>query len=221
MVTLVKHEWHQVDSQFAFEITPEILSEIYPDLDEDELTAKLSSIESGEVTIEELLEAANQNNVDFDWERQNDDFWTERKGGYDVSYELGDESSWKHEPAPPLPNRKCSHCRWEGQKYSARYVGFDQDGKVVDDESAIEPTVIKTLCPMCDSSLLSINHTRKCISCEWMGDDSEVEDVWSKDEDERHREEGEYCPLCASRVEEVIPTTEDIEQAIADLQKLF
>jgi len=221
MVTLVKHEWHQVDSQFAYEITEEILSEIYPDLDEDEITAKLSSIESGEVTIEELLEDADQNNVDIDWERQNDDFWTERKGGFEVSYELGDESSWKHEPAPPLPKRKCSHCRWEGQSYDVRSVGFDQEGKELDDDSEIEPTVIKYVCPMCDSSLIKINPTRKCISCDWTGDVLEVDNVWDQDADDRHREEGDYCPVCASKVEHVLPTADNIEQVIADLQKLL
>ena len=37
MVTIVKHEWHQVDSQFAYELTKDVLEEIYPDMDEDEL----------------------------------------------------------------------------------------------------------------------------------------------------------------------------------------
>ena len=49
MVTIVKHEWHQVDSQFAFELDETVLSEIYPDLDEDEIAEKLQQIENGEI----------------------------------------------------------------------------------------------------------------------------------------------------------------------------
>jgi hypothetical protein len=30
MVTIVKHEWHQVDSQFEIELDEALLSEIYP-----------------------------------------------------------------------------------------------------------------------------------------------------------------------------------------------
>ena len=39
MVTIVKHEWHQTDRQYAMEIDEDLLSEIYPDLDEDEIAA--------------------------------------------------------------------------------------------------------------------------------------------------------------------------------------
>ena len=37
MVTLVKHEWHSVDSQFALELDIDLLGEIYPDLKKKEL----------------------------------------------------------------------------------------------------------------------------------------------------------------------------------------
>ena len=90
MVTLVKHEWHQVDSQFALELDEALLSEIYPDLDEDEIAEKLAQIESGDITVEEIVEDAMDNNVDLDWDRTYDDWWTERKGGYEVTYELDD-----------------------------------------------------------------------------------------------------------------------------------
>ena len=38
MVTIVKHEWHQHDRQYAIELDEALLSEIYPDLDEDEIS---------------------------------------------------------------------------------------------------------------------------------------------------------------------------------------
>jgi hypothetical protein len=90
MVTLVKHEWHQVDSQFEIELDESLLSEIYPDLDEDEITEKLAQIESGDITVDEIVEAAYDNNVDLEWDRTYDDWWTDRKGGYEVTYELGE-----------------------------------------------------------------------------------------------------------------------------------
>jgi len=31
MVTIDKHEWHQVDAQFAYELDDDTLREIYPD----------------------------------------------------------------------------------------------------------------------------------------------------------------------------------------------
>jgi hypothetical protein len=90
MVKLVKHEWHQVDSQFEFELDASKLSEIYPDLDEDEINEMLGQIESGELSVDDIVKEAYNNNVDLDWDRTYDDWWTERKGGYDVTYELGD-----------------------------------------------------------------------------------------------------------------------------------
>lgn len=90
MVTLVKHEWHQVDSQFEIELDESLLSEIYPDLDEDEIAQKLIDLKSGEVSVEEIVEDAMDNSVDLDWDKTYDDWWTDRKGGYEVTYELGE-----------------------------------------------------------------------------------------------------------------------------------
>ena len=88
MVQIVKHEWHRVDSQFTAEIDEDLLSEIYPDLDEDEISAILKQIEDGEVDIDALIGEALDNNVDIEWDREYDDWFTERKGGYEVTYEV-------------------------------------------------------------------------------------------------------------------------------------
>jgi hypothetical protein len=143
MVTLVKHEWHQVDSQFAYELDEATLGEIYPDLDEDELAARMAEIESGEFDVDQLLDDAYENNVDIDWDRQYDDWWTDRKGGYDVTFELGDESSWITPDTPPPPTHKCTKCKWTGQSYDAEWQWSE------DDEDA-EP---KKVCPYCESDL--------------------------------------------------------------------
>ena len=115
MVTLVKHEWHQVDSQYAIELDEDLLSEIYPDLKKKEIKKLLKDIENGDADFEDVLNDAWENDIDIEWEHQYDDNWTMRKGGYDVTYELGDEDSWHHEPPPPEPTHKCTRCKFKGQ----------------------------------------------------------------------------------------------------------
>ena len=145
MVTIVKHEWHQHDRQYAIELDEALLSEIYPDLDEDEIAQKLADIESGEVDYEEVINDAYENDVEIEWEFQYDDCWTDRKGGYDVTYELGDEDSWHSDPPEPDPTHKCTKCKWVGQSYDADWKWQDSDGNDLDEA--------KKVCPMCDSDI--------------------------------------------------------------------
>lgn len=147
MVTIVKHEWHQVDVQYAIEIDDDLLHEIYPDLDEDEIAEKLQQLENGEIDVEEIVDDAYENDVDLEWDHQYDDMWTMRKGGYDVTYELGDESSWVTPDAPPEPTHKCTKCKWTGQSYDADWQ-FSAD----EDEEA------KKVCPYCESDLELTEH---------------------------------------------------------------
>lgn len=147
MVTIVKHEWHQVDSQFAFELTKDTLEEIYPDMDEDELETLWQEVEAGEADIDQIISDAYDEGVDIDWDRQYDDWWTDRKGGYEVTYEYGDESSWV-DNTPPEPTHKCTKCKWIGQSYDAdwNFDEKDEDGET------------KKMCPMCESDLELTEH---------------------------------------------------------------
>ena len=146
MVTIVKHEWHQHDRQYAIEIDEALLSEIYPDKEEDEIKVILDGISDGTYDYEDVLNDALDNDVEIEWEFQYDDCWTDRKGGYDVTYELGDEFSWHVEPEPPKPTHKCSNCKWVGQSYDAEWSWVYKGGKKLDE-------AVKT-CPMCDSNLV-------------------------------------------------------------------
>ena len=139
MVTLVKHEWHQVDRQYAYELDEEKLVEIYPELDDVEIAEKLRQVEEGEIDLEELLQDAYDNDVEIEWEHQYDDCWTDRKGGYEVTFELGDGDSWHPSPEEPEPTHKCTKCKWTGQSYDADWVYSDVDGE----ESRL-------VCPMCE-----------------------------------------------------------------------
>jgi hypothetical protein len=89
MVTVVKSEWHQVEKRYGVDIDEDILSEIYPDLDDEEIEIKLAELESGEVDIDEVIGDADDVGVDLDWDwLDEDDWWTDRKGGYEVTYEV-------------------------------------------------------------------------------------------------------------------------------------
>ncbi len=159
MVTIVKHEWHQHDRQYAIELDESLLSEIYPDLDEDEIATMLKQIEDGELDYEEVINDAWENDVEIEWEFQYDDCWTDRKGGYDVTYELGDESSWHSEPEEPPATHKCTKCRWEGKSYESRTAYLNEQGEVLPDDCA-EWHDTKDVCPMCDSEIALTEYGR-------------------------------------------------------------
>jgi len=187
MVTIVKHEWHQVDSQFAYELDEDKLSEIYPDLDEDEIASLLQQIIDGEVDIDDVMNEAWNNDIDIDWERQYDDWWTDRKGGYDVTYELGDEDSWVEPQKEPEPTHKCTKCRWTGSKWSTLTQYLREDGTVIEDyySSDEESHSEKDVCPMCDS-------------------DVELTEEGIKDEQERKEREARWARERLER-EEAVP----------------
>jgi len=145
MVTIVKHEWHQHDRQYAIEIDEALLSEIYPDKEEDEIKVILDGIADGTYDYEDVLNDALDNDVEIEWEFQYDDCWTDRKGGYDVTYELGDEDSWHSEPEPPPHTHKCTKCKWTGQSYDAEWSWVDKDGTEIDDP--------RKICPYCESDV--------------------------------------------------------------------
>lgn len=89
MVTIVKSEWHQVEKRYSIELDREQLGEIYPDLDPAELDLRYMLLEAGDVHAEEVMQDARDAEIDFDWEwLDEDDWWTDRKGGYDVTYEV-------------------------------------------------------------------------------------------------------------------------------------
>ena len=145
MVTIVKHEWHSHDRQYAIEIDEALLSEIYPDKEEDEIKVILDGIADGTYDYEDVINDAYENDVEIEWEFQYDDCWTDRKGGYDVTYELGDESSWHSEPEPPPHTHKCTKCKWTGQSYDAEWSWVDKDGAEIDDP--------RKVCPYCESDI--------------------------------------------------------------------
>lgn len=90
MVSLVKSEWHQVEKRYGIEIDRDLFGEIYSDIeDEAEIDLMYLQFESGEISADEVIEKAWDEGVDLDWDwLDEDDWWTDRKGGYDVTYEV-------------------------------------------------------------------------------------------------------------------------------------
>ena len=142
MVSVVKSEWHQVEKRYGLDIDADLLSEIYPELDEDAIAAKLAQLESGEEDVEDVLDEAQDNDVEIEWDYLNeDDWWTDRKGGYEVTYKA---ENWEvHQDYVAPITHKCTKCKWSGASYASAWSWEDKDGNEID-----EP--IK-LCPMCDS----------------------------------------------------------------------
>ena len=193
MVTIVKHEWHQHDRQYAIELDEDLLSENYPDLDEDEIAEKLKQIEDGDVDYEEVINDAYENDVEIEWEFQYDDCWTDRKGGYDVTYELGDDDSWHSDPPPPEPTHKCTKCKWVGQSYDADWVWPE-------DETGEKEA--KKVCPMCDS-------------------DTELTEVGIKEEKEKQERMARAINSMEEEEEEEPVSETDLLEALEDLKREF
>lgn len=89
MVMVVKSEWHQVERRYGLEINSDLLEQIYPDCNKKEIKKMLSELASGELPIETVMDDAWDSSVDIDWDwLDEDDWWTDRKGGYEVTYEV-------------------------------------------------------------------------------------------------------------------------------------
>lgn len=184
MVTIVKHEWHSHDRQYAIELDEDLLSEIYPDLKKKEIKKMLKDIESGDVDVEDVINDAWNNDVEIEWDFQYDDCWTDRKGGYDVTYELGDESSWHTPPEDAPPYMECTKCRWKGGKYDGLTQYLREDGTVIEDymSSDEECADTKDVCPMCDGEIKLTEYGEK-EDAEFKKRMAEIDAMFDEDED--------------------------------------
>ena len=88
MVTIVKSEWHQVEKRYELEITIDDVMAVY-DLEEDEAQDIYNQIISGDLDVDQFIDDAQENDIWFDWDwMDEDDWWTDRKGGYDITYRV-------------------------------------------------------------------------------------------------------------------------------------
>ena len=89
---IIKSEWHQVEKRYAIDIDENVINEIYEDATVEEVEEIIRQLKEGELDVSTVIEDASSNDVDFDWDwLDEDDWWTDRKGGYDVTYEFEGE----------------------------------------------------------------------------------------------------------------------------------
>lgn len=87
-------EWHQVERKYAVEIDIAYLTDMFPDKSKQEIQQLFDDLESGVVLVDDLEEMGYEENgydkfwgIDWDWQDE-DDWWTMRKGGFDVTYDM-------------------------------------------------------------------------------------------------------------------------------------
>ena len=86
---IIKSEWHSVEKRYAIDIDENLINEIYEDATVEEVEEIVRQLKDGELDVSTIIEDAYNNDVDLDWEwLDEDDWWTDRKGGYDETYEV-------------------------------------------------------------------------------------------------------------------------------------
>jgi len=86
---VIKSEWHSVERRYAIDIDENLINEIYEDSTVEEIEEIVRQLNEGELNVSTVIEDAWTNSVDIDWDwLDEDDWWTDRKGGYDVTYEI-------------------------------------------------------------------------------------------------------------------------------------
>ena len=89
---VIKSEWHQVEKRYAIDIDENLINEIYQDATVEEIEEIIRQLQEGELEASSVIEDAYTNDVTIDWDwLDEDDWWTDRKGGYDVTYEISND----------------------------------------------------------------------------------------------------------------------------------
>ena len=89
---VIKSEWHQVEKRYAIDIDENLINEIYEDATVEEVEEIIRQLQEGELEASSVIEDAYTNDVTIDWDwLDEDDWWTDRKGGYDVTYEVSND----------------------------------------------------------------------------------------------------------------------------------
>ena len=191
---IVKSEWHQVEKRYGLEINEAILSEIYPDYEEAEITQLLADLESGVEDFEEVINDAWNNDVELEWDWLNDDdWWTDRKGGYEVTYSA-EEWEVRQDYVAPIV-WKCTSCKWTGERYAGDTLHCREDGSVIENYYSTEEEAhhTKETCPMCSSDLDYVDEmTREREQAE----DRKREERMARWEKELAEEESVDCYSC-------------------------
>ena len=89
MIRIVKSEWHQIERRYGLVISIDDIEQIYPDNTPEENQEVMDRLISEDMSGDELIEDSNEASVYLDWDwLDEDDMWTDRKGGYEVTYDV-------------------------------------------------------------------------------------------------------------------------------------
>ena len=92
MIRIVKSEWHQMERRYGLVVTMDDIEQIYPDNTPEENQEVMDRLISEDLSADDLIEDSNDASVYLDWEwLDEDDLWTDRKGGYEVTYEVEED----------------------------------------------------------------------------------------------------------------------------------
>jgi hypothetical protein len=85
-IRVVKSEWHQVEKRYGMVLSRDDVEAVY---EEDEVEEKWQELIDGDLDPDEFRYEAESKEHYLDWEwLDEDDWWTDRKGGYEVTYEV-------------------------------------------------------------------------------------------------------------------------------------
>jgi len=93
VIVATMSEWHQVQRKYQLEIDVAYLKDIFPDKSDKEVQQMFDDLVSGDLLIDDLEEMGYEENgydkfYGIDWDYMDeDDWWTMRKGGFDVTYD--------------------------------------------------------------------------------------------------------------------------------------
>lgn len=87
-ITLQKVEYHTVHRYYQCYVNIDKLRQIFPDALEDDLEYMLVQLaEEDEDVINTIVEADFEYGY-LEFEHEDDDWWSDRKGGYDIEYDV-------------------------------------------------------------------------------------------------------------------------------------
>jgi hypothetical protein len=89
MAKIIRSEWHQLERRYSVEVNRRLLKQVYPEYNESQILKLYDSIMSGNTDIKEVMTDAE--GLDIVWDHECDDLWTDRKGGYDITFQLSVE----------------------------------------------------------------------------------------------------------------------------------
>lgn len=90
LLKVSKREYHSVTAIFEpIEITMEEMVENFPEKTEEEILEMIEEAKNDESALSDLISNL-EDNYAIDWEREYDDWVSDRKGGYDIDYFVED-----------------------------------------------------------------------------------------------------------------------------------